>query len=201
MPPWPGRRGTDPNRIKSWQTVSCISLLVRRLVEMNELLIGSSSFTERTNMSTSLPEILLNGQLAKRRLDEVFDMTDSGRQSLPITGKVPVTPDRSESVQRQRPTRDLASSRDIFRDSTRNQSRPKRSRQPDSDMTASCFILTLLLIATIVAVYTDRPVFWLLMGPVPLAAGIALLACFQTGPLIMPYCKTPRCKSGSNCSA
>jgi uncharacterized integral membrane protein len=168
---------------------------------MNELLIGSSSFTERTNMSILPPEILLNGQLAKRRLDEVFDMTDSGRPSSPITGQVPVTPDGSEPVQRQRRARDLASSRDIFGDSTRKQSRPKRSSQSDSDMTASCFILTLLLIATIIAVYTDRPVFWLLMGPVPLAAGFALLACFQTGRLIMPYCKTPRCKSGSSCSA
>ena len=170
---------------------------------MNELLNGLSSFTERTNMSTALPEILLSGQLAKRRLDEVFDITDSdcGHQSQALMREARVTADQSESVQRQRPARDLASSRDNFRDSTRKQSRPKRSNRSDSDMTASCFILTLLLIATIVAAYTDRPVFWLLIGPVPLAAGFALIACLQTGRLIMPHCKTPRCKSGSNCSA
>jgi hypothetical protein len=57
-----------------------------------------------------------------------------------------------------------------------------RSDRTRSDMTASSFALTLLLIATITAAYTDRPVFWLLMGPVPLAAGFAMIAFFQQRP-------------------
>jgi hypothetical protein len=156
-----------------------MSLLVRRLVEMNELVIGRSSFTERTNMSSALPEIFLNGQLAKRRLEEVFDMTDSGCQAPPMTTSVQVASDENESGKRQRPARDLARSRDVFSNPTIKGTRPKRSNRTSSDMTTSCFTLTLLLIATIAAAYTDRPAFWLLMGPVPLAAGFAMAACFQ----------------------
>ena len=156
-----------------------MSLFVRRLVEMNELVIGRSSFTERTNMSSALPEIFLSGQLAKRRLEEVFDMTDSGRQAPPMTTSVQVASDENESGKRQRPALDLARSRNVFPNSTRKGRRPRRSDRTNGDMTASCFTLTLLLIATITAAYTDRPAFWLLMGPVPLAAGSGLIACFQ----------------------
>jgi hypothetical protein len=156
-----------------------MSLLVRRLVEMNELVNGRSSFTERTNMSSALSEIFLNGQLAKRRLEQVFDMTDSGRQAPPMTTSVQVASDESESGKQKRPARDLARSRDIFAASTRKGRRSKRSGRTNGDMTASCFTWTLLLIATITAAYTDRPAFWLLMGPVPLAAGCGLIACFQ----------------------
>jgi hypothetical protein len=152
-------------------------------------------------MSSPLPEILLNGQLAKRRLDEVFDTTDCGHESLLSTGSARVTADQRESLQRQRPARGLTRPRDRFPDSSRKESRPKRSDRASGDMTVSCFTLTLLLIATITAAYTDRPLFWLLLGPVPLAAGFALIACFQQGRLIMPHDKTPRCKSGSSCSA
>lgn len=142
-------------------------------------MIGRSSFTERTNMSSALPEIFLNGQLAKRRLEEVFDMTDGGRQAPPITRSVQVTTDENQSGKRQRPACDFTRSRDIFPNSSRKETRPRRSNRTSSDMTTSCFTLTLLLIATIAAAYTDRPAFWLLMGPVPLAAGFASAACFQ----------------------
>jgi hypothetical protein len=168
---------------------------------MNELLIGRSSFTERTNMSSPLPEIFLNGQLAKRRLEEVFDTTGYGHQPPHSTGNVQVATGQSESFQPQRRALTLARSRDIFRASTGKTSKPKSSDRNNGDMTASCFTLTLLFIATFTAAYTDRPAFWLLVGPVPLAAGLALIACFQQGRLIWPHFKTPRCKSGSNCSA
>jgi hypothetical protein len=166
---------------------------------MNELWVGQSSFTERTNMSTSLPEILFSGQLAKKRLDEVFDITDCGHRPPPVANEVRITAAQRKSAQCQPPAPDLTYSRDIFRDARRKQSRSRRSSRSDGDMTASCFILTLLLIATIIAAYTDRPIFWLSIGPFPLAAGVALIACLQQGRL--PHLRVPRCKSGSNCSA
>jgi hypothetical protein len=52
----------------------------------------------------------------------------------------------------------------------------KRSSSQQRDMTASSFVLTLLLIATLAASSADHPVFWLLLGPAPLAAGVGLLA-------------------------
>jgi hypothetical protein len=62
-------------------------------------------------------------------------------------------------------------------DSTRNGRR--QSNRTKGDMTASCFTLTLLFVATVVAAYTDRPAFWLLMGPVPLATGFTMIAFLQ----------------------
>jgi hypothetical protein len=135
-------------------------------------------------MSSQLPELLLEAQLAKRQLEEVFKTTELGcdNQSSPITESVRVTIDRNEPSKRQRPAHDFAQPRNMFGDSTRNARRPKRSDRNKSDMTPSSFTLTLLLIATIAAAYTDRPPFWLLLGPVLLAAGFAMLAVFQQRP-------------------
>jgi hypothetical protein len=47
-------------------------------------------------------------------------------------------------------------------------------------MTASSFVLTLLLIATLAASSADHPVFWLLLGPAPLAAGVGLLGFLRS---------------------
>jgi hypothetical protein len=47
-------------------------------------------------------------------------------------------------------------------------------------MTASSFILTLLLIATVAATSADRPVFWLLLGPAPLAAVVGAVALVRS---------------------
>jgi hypothetical protein len=146
---------------------------------MNEQLIERPSFTERINMSSPPTELLWNSRLAKQRLGEIFETTqDLGCDNQsPITGNDLVTIDQNELAKRQRPARDLTRSRDIFRDSARD--RRPRSDRTKGDMTASSFALTLLLIATIAAVYTDRPAFWLLMGPFPLVAGFTMMACFN----------------------
>lgn len=133
-------------------------------------------------MSSPPSELFLNSQLTSKRLGEVFAPTrdlDCDNRSLAINGGELVTIDQGDALKLQRPAQDLTHSRRIFRAPPRNQRQPKRSDPTESDMTASCFALTLLLIATIVAAYADRPVFWLLLGPVPLAAGIAMIAFFQ----------------------
>jgi hypothetical protein len=43
-------------------------------------------------------------------------------------------------------------------------------------MTASSFVLTLMLITTVAAASADHPAFWLLIGPAPLAAVIGAAA-------------------------
>src|SRR6266436_602311 len=121
-------------------------------------------------MSSPLPEILMNGQLAKERLEEVFDMTSREHRAPPITGNVPVTTDQNEPAKWQRPARDLTRPREVLPDWIRNEGRPKRSGRTKGDMTISSFTLALLLIATISAAYADHPVFWLSIGPVPFAS-------------------------------
>jgi hypothetical protein len=147
---------------------------------MNEISIGRSSLTERTTMSESLSELLLNKQLAKSRLGDVFEApSDPARDipSLPITGSELAPTDQNEAPKPWRAAQNRMRARVIFRDSKRK--RRQQSNRAKGDMTASCFTLTLLFIATLVAACTDRPAFWLLMGPVPLAAGFAMIAFLQ----------------------
>jgi hypothetical protein len=47
-------------------------------------------------------------------------------------------------------------------------------------MTASSFILALLLIATVAATSADHPAFWLLLGPAPFAAAIGAVALVRS---------------------
>ena len=48
--------------------------------------------------------------------------------------------------------------------------RTKRAARRQKDMSASSFVLTLLLITTVGAATADHPTFWLLLGPAPLTA-------------------------------
>ncbi|MBV9877119.1 MAG: hypothetical protein JO025_20485 [Verrucomicrobia bacterium] len=47
-------------------------------------------------------------------------------------------------------------------------------------MTASSFVLTLMLIITVAAASADHPAFWLLIGPAPLAAVVGAIALFRS---------------------
>jgi hypothetical protein len=49
----------------------------------------------------------------------------------------------------------------------------------ENDMSASTATLTLMLLATVAAVHSDHPTFWLSIGPAPLAAGLAALTFFR----------------------
>lgn len=48
----------------------------------------------------------------------------------------------------------------------------RHTDRPARDMSAFSFTLTLLLSSTIAAANADRPLFWLLIGPAPLAIGL-----------------------------
>jgi hypothetical protein len=50
-------------------------------------------------------------------------------------------------------------------------------------MTASSFVMTLLLIATVAAISADHPAFWLLLGAAPLAVAIGAAALVRGGSL------------------
>jgi hypothetical protein len=65
----------------------------------------------------------------------------------------------------------------VHRDRSR---RTKRSGSHQRDMTASSFLLTLMLIATVAATSADQPAFWLLLGPAPLAAVVGAVALVRS---------------------
>jgi hypothetical protein len=49
------------------------------------------------------------------------------------------------------------------------------------DMSAFSIVLILLLLGMFAAAHTDRPVFWLLVGPAPLAVGFTLTTFLRQG--------------------
>jgi hypothetical protein len=55
----------------------------------------------------------------------------------------------------------------------------KRYNRDQSDMSPFSFILTLLLIGTVAATYSNDPAFWLLIGPAPLAAVFTATTVFR----------------------
>jgi hypothetical protein len=49
------------------------------------------------------------------------------------------------------------------------------------DISGFGFTLSLVLLGTILSAYTDRPVFWLLVGPGPIAIGFTLITFLREG--------------------
>jgi hypothetical protein len=49
------------------------------------------------------------------------------------------------------------------------------------DISVFGFTLSLVLLGTILSAYTDRPVFWLLVGPGPIAIGFTLITFLRQG--------------------
>ena len=60
--------------------------------------------------------------------------------------------------------------------SKRNRKYPNGNYWMREDMGVFGFAWTLLLIGTVAAAETDRPVLWLLVGPVPFVVGFAVVA-------------------------
>jgi hypothetical protein len=56
-----------------------------------------------------------------------------------------------------------------------------KGRWTNGDISAFGFTLSLVLLGTILSAYTDRPVFWLLVGPGPIAIGFTLITFLRQG--------------------
>ena len=56
-----------------------------------------------------------------------------------------------------------------------------KERWTNGDISMFGFTLALVLLGTILSAYTDRPVFWLLVGPAPIAIGFTLTAFLRQG--------------------
>jgi hypothetical protein len=133
-------------------------------------------------MNDQYSRILLDIQLVKRRLAQVFEVApDVNGDSLtsPTLGGALVATGQDRTVKRQMPAQDSRRSRNIFRDSSRKQSR--RSDRTNRDMSTFSFTLTLQLLGTIAAAHTDHSVFWLLVGPMPLAVVFTLVTFIRQG--------------------
>ena len=119
---------------------------------------------------TNYVSLLLETDAAKRRLAKLFGSETLSWADHRSTAIVPN--DRSRAV-RITVEKDNNTFREYRRTRTPVRSRARttiptiESGQTKRDLTVSSFILALVLVGVIVAAHTDRPVFWLLIGPTP----------------------------------
>jgi len=121
---------------------------------------------------TDYVSFLLERDAAKRRLIELFESETLTSAAYRSTEIVPCDRGRAaratveknnNTLRENRYTRTPVLSQKRTVGPTIGSSKTKR------DLTVSSFIVALVLVGFILAAHTDRPVFWLLIGPTPLA--------------------------------
>jgi hypothetical protein len=109
---------------------------------------------------------------AKRELLELFQLEGFGPASQPSSANgthesIPVA--RTGIKQTNRLFREKRGRHEVVPDRTLTVIGTSQPGEVKRDLTVSGFFFALVLVGVILAAYTDRPVFWLLMGPAPLA--------------------------------
>ena len=121
---------------------------------------------------TNYVSLLLETDAAKRKLAQLFQSEEPSRANHPSTGIV--ARDSSRAVrtdieQNSKTFRECRREHGLVRDRTRTALRTRQPGQMKRDLTVSSFVFTLVLVGAILAAYTDQPIFWLLIGPAPVA--------------------------------
>jgi hypothetical protein len=114
--------------------------------------------------------LLLEAEAANRRLAQLFQSEELDRASQQSTAMV--TRDSSRAARREQNSKmpqENRRERTPVRSRTRTAIPAIGSSATKRDLTVSSFMLALVLAGVVVAAHTDHPVFWLLIGPVPLA--------------------------------
>ena len=124
---------------------------------------------------TNYVSFLLESDAAKRRLAEQSEQFEAeplrsvARRSTAIVVHDQSRAARTTIEKNNNTFQEYRCARTPVRSRTRTAIPTKESGQPKRDLTVSSFILALVLVGVILAAHTDRPVFWLLIGPVPFA--------------------------------
>jgi hypothetical protein len=116
--------------------------------------------------------LLLQGYAAKRKLTELFQCEGGKQANHPSTAIA--TRDGIPAIQtaigrNSKAFRENCRKQGLVRKRTPTVLRASQRDQIKRDLTVSGFVFTLVLVGVILAAHTDRPVFWLLIGPLPVA--------------------------------
>jgi hypothetical protein len=122
---------------------------------------------------------------AKQRLIQV--LKGRGAESLVEIEDVPVANQPKRATDRASLSRELTRQCKVLSDLRKTERSAKESDWSGKDMSSFSFTLTLLLSGTIAAANADQPLFWLLIGPTPLAIGLAA-AIFLRPRFELPAC-------------
>jgi len=122
---------------------------------------------EKMNVS-----LLLQGYEAKRRLSQLFQSEGLGQANHPSTASVTrdsIPAVQTDIEQNSKPFREICREHGLVRSRTPTALPTRQWGQMKRDLTVSGFVFMLVLVGAILAANTERPVFWLLIGPAPVA--------------------------------
>ena len=114
--------------------------------------------------------LLLEAEVANRRLAQLFqseELDRASQQSISL-----VTRDSNGGARREQNSKmpqENRHERTPVRNRTRTVIPNTGSGATKRDLTVSSFMLALVLAGVVVAAHTDHPVFWLFIGPIPVA--------------------------------
>jgi hypothetical protein len=150
---------------------------------------GNPSSEAKMNDHISL---LLQGYAAKRKLAELFRCEGVKQVNHPSTAIVTrdgIPAIQTATGQKSKAFRENCRNQGLVRKQTPTVLRTSQRGEMKRDLTVSGFVFTLVLLGVILAAHSDRPVFWLLIGPAPVAVLHAIrtflgqLTRRQEGPL------------------
>ena len=115
---------------------------------------------------------LLEVSAAKRRVAQLFESETTGRAghlSTAIVAYESSCAARTDTKQNSKTFLEWLCAHRLVRDRIQAAIPTRQSGQIKRDLTVSSFMLALVSVGVLLAAYTDRPIFWLLIGPAPLA--------------------------------
>ena len=121
-------------------------------------------------MDDQYPKLVIDSRVARRQLAQEFESgvdSKTQRRVSPVRNRRLATAPQKNASEGKAPCRDLV--RSIASLIHRTRSRKTQSDIPKRDISGFGFLLILMLLCEIAAAQTDNPVFWLLVGPTPLA--------------------------------
>jgi hypothetical protein len=126
-------------------------------------------------MNDQYLKFVIENRLARKRLAQTFDSRDSEmkRRFSPVADRIFATDVQKNTDKDETSTRHRVRSKTGFFYRTRSGVLAKQSSTTKRDSSGFCFMLFLLFLSEITASQTENPVFWLLVGPTPLAIAFA----------------------------
>ena len=121
---------------------------------------------------TDFVSFLLETDAAKRRLAWLFESEALGwadHLSTVIVARDRIRAARTSFEQKSNMCSEYRWAHRLVRVRTRTAIPTKGSGQIKRDLTVSSFVVILVLVGAILAAYTEQPIFWLLIGPAPVA--------------------------------
>ena len=114
--------------------------------------------------------LLLQGCAAKRKLAELFQsegFVQENQWPIAIVAHEVIPAVQTGINQSRKPLREDRRKHGLVRNPTATALRISQQGQMKRDLTVSGFVFALVSVGLILAAYTDRPIFWLLIGPAP----------------------------------